>query len=322
MGRQVWRRIRPVAGVAILAVLVWRIGTGPVWHGLGSIDAPALLAALALTAVTTVASALRWRAVSHALGVKLALPQAVAAYYRSQLLNSTLPGGVVGDVHRAVRHGRASADLGRGARSVVWERCAGQVVQVVIAGVVLLSWPSPFRHVAAITVAIAAVVVAVLVAVVFAFPGGRRRSRLAGAIRTARSEIRALLRQDCWPTLVGTSVVVVAGHAAVFLVAAHTADTGASTARLLPVAMLVLLASSVPLNVGGWGPREGVAAWAFATVGFGAAAGLATATVFGILSVVATLPGAAVLAAGALSRKRIEATPEAQPRERESVTHG
>ena len=45
--------------------------------------------------------------------------------------------------------------------------------------------------------------------------------------------------------------------------------------------MLVLLAMVVPLNVGGWGPREGVAAWAFAAAGWGAAQGVAAATAYG-----------------------------------------
>ena len=56
------------------------------------------------------------------LGVELSLPAAVAAYYRSMFLNVTLPGGVLGDVHRAVSHGRDVSDVGRAVRSVVWER--------------------------------------------------------------------------------------------------------------------------------------------------------------------------------------------------------
>ena len=32
---------------------------------------------------------------------------------------------------------------------------------------------------------------------------------------------------------------------------------------LLPLTMIVLLAMGVPTNIAGWGPREGVAAWAF-----------------------------------------------------------
>ena len=69
--------------------------------------------------------------------------------------------------------------------------------------------------------------------------------------------------------------MVVAGHVATFLIAARTAGSTASPAQLVPLALLVLLAMAVPANVGGWGPREGVAAWAFGAAGLGAAAGVA-----------------------------------------------
>jgi glycosyltransferase 2 family protein len=66
--------------------------------------------------------------------------------------------------------------------------------------------------------------------------------------------------------------------------------------------MLVLLAMVVPLHVGGWGPREGVAAWTFAAAGLGAAQGVATATAYGVMGLVATMPGALVLAGDRIRR--------------------
>ena len=85
-----------------------------------------------------------------------------------------------------------------------------------------------------------------------------------------------------WPASRSPPSVVVAGHAATFLIAARTAGASASTARMLPLALLVLLAMGVPTNIAGWGPREGVAAWAFAAAGLGAAQGVATAVVYGV----------------------------------------
>ena len=58
-------------------------------------------------------------------------------------------------------------------------------------------------------------------------------------------------------------------------------------------------AAALP-NVGGWGPREGVTAWAFAAAGLGASLGVATAVVYGVMVLVASLPGAAVLVAAEL----------------------
>ena len=59
---------------------------------------------------------------------------------------------------------------------------------------------------------------------------------------------------------------------------------------------MVLVAAAVPLNVAGWGPREGAAAWAFAAAGLGAAAGASVAVAYGVLALLATLPGAVLLA--------------------------
>ena len=247
------RWLRVLGGAAILAVVVWRVGPQPFADAVRSAGPVALLAALVITAVTTVACAWRWRALAHRLGTEVPLREAVAAYYRSQFLNATLPGGVVGDVHRAVRHG---------AVPVVADRGTGQLVQVVAAGAVLLLEPAPWAS-------------ALLAAVV----------------------VVALVR---WPAVVATSLVAAAGHVVVFLVAADAAGTSASLAELLPLALLVMLAAAIPLNVAGWGPREGVAAWAFAAAGLGAAQGATVAVLYGVLALVATLPGAVLLTRGAV----------------------
>ena len=58
------------------------------------------------------------------------------------------------------------------------------------------------------------------------------------------------------------------------------------------------------MNIAGWGPREGVAAWVFGAAGLGADAGLSTAVVYGVLVVVASLPGAGVILVGHVRRHR------------------
>ena len=155
---------RAVAAV-VLAVVIWRLGTGPFLAGLKAIDGRAVLAAAAVVLLTTVCSAWRWTIVARGLGVRLSLPAAVAAYYRALFLNLTLPGGVAGDVHRGVSHGREVRDVGRALRAVVWERAAGQVVQAVMTISVLLMLPSPVRSSmpfvagAVVTIALAVVLV-------------------------------------------------------------------------------------------------------------------------------------------------------------------
>ncbi|MEU7874115.1 lysylphosphatidylglycerol synthase transmembrane domain-containing protein [Dactylosporangium sp. NPDC049140] len=290
-----WGLVRTVGGLAVLALLVWRVGSGPFVAGLRMIDVWSVAAAVGVGAATIVACAWRWRLVALGLGMHLPLRTAVAELYRAVLINSTLPGGVLGDVDRAVGHGRADGDVGRGIRAVVWERTAGQAVQLTLAVALLWALPSPVRP---FVPRIAAVVAGVtLLAAVLALVAGRRGPQWwRRAVHTARADVReVLLARRIWPGVVLCSAVAVAGHLVTFLVAARTAGLHAPAAQLLPLTLLALLAMGVPANIGGFGPREGVAAWAFAAAGLTAAQGVATATAYGVLVLVSSLPGVAVL---------------------------
>jgi glycosyltransferase 2 family protein len=281
---------------ATLAVLVWQLGTGPFLDGVRTVDGGALAAASSLAVVTTVCCAWRWRIVARGLGVELPFSAAVAAYYRSLFLNVTLPGGVAGDVHRGISHGRDASDIGRGLRAVAWERSAGQVVQVVITVAVLLVVASPVRSVMPL-VALALIAATAGVALAARVRPAAGRSRWARLRSAAARDLRgALLARRAWPAIALASALVVAGHAATFLIAARSAGVTAPLSQMLPLALLVMQAAALP-NVGGWGPREGVAAWAFAAAGLGPSLGVATAVAYGVMVFVASLPGAVVLVA-------------------------
>lgn len=248
------RVLRVAGGLLVLGLLVWQLGTGPFLDGLRATTPWAVLVALVVTAGTTWCAAMRWSLVSARFGERLPIRTAYVAYYRSQLINSTVPGGVVGDVHRAVRHGW---------RGVLWERGLGQLVQLALVGTVLL--PGAWRWAGLAVLGVAAVV--------------------GGAVLVL-------------------SALAVAGHLVVFLVAAESVGVTLTPLQLLPVGALVLLGAAIPLNVAGWGPREGVAAWAFTAFGSTAAMGLTVSVTFGVLATVATLPGLLVLGPSIWGRRR------------------
>jgi uncharacterized membrane protein YbhN (UPF0104 family) len=292
-----------VGGAAILAVLVWRLGTGPFLDAVDSLDWRPLAAAGGITVLTTVASAWRWSLVARGLGVGVPLRTAVAAYYRSQFLNATLPGGVLGDVHRAVRHGRDVGDVAGSLRAVAWERSAGQIVQLCLTLVALVLLPSPMRSL--MPAVITGIAVIALSAILLRSTSAHGQTSIwARTTRTLAADLRnGLLARRSWPGVALSSVFVVLGHAGTFLIAARTAGCTASPLRLLPLGLVVLLAMGVPFNIAGWGPREGVAAWAFGLAGLSAGQGVATAVVYGVLVLCATLPGAVVLIAASLRRQ-------------------
>jgi hypothetical protein len=198
-----------------------------------------------------------------------------------------------------------------------------------MAMIVLLACPSPVRSYmpAATAVAVAAGLGAVLLARALPHSGLLSRilphgglTRLSRALRTSKADIRSgLLARRNWPGILLASVVVVSGHLATFVIAAHTAGATAPLTRLMPLTLLALLAMGLPVNVGGWGPREGVAAWAFGAAGLTVAQGVATAVVYGALVLVSSLPGACVLMVPRISRMwRMRRGPVAVERERRS----
>jgi uncharacterized membrane protein YbhN (UPF0104 family) len=223
----------------MLAAVIWRLGAGPFLDGVRALDGRALLAAAAIFLVTTVCCAWRWKIVARGLGVRLSLPAAVAAYYRCVFLNITLPGGLAGDVHRGVSHGRDVHDVGRGVRGVVWERTAGQVVQVALTISVLFVLPSPVRSSMPL---VASVLVASAVGVVLVdrVLTGRGRSRWERARKAVVADVRGgLLHRKALLAVALTSTLAVLGYA---VVPGRRADGRRHrvTLTLLPLAARVL----------------------------------------------------------------------------------
>ncbi|HVE99287.1 MAG TPA: lysylphosphatidylglycerol synthase transmembrane domain-containing protein [Mycobacteriales bacterium] len=300
--RRLWPCLRVLVGVGILVALVARLGTGAVVDGLRAIGPGSVLAALGIGLLTTVFSAWRWCLVARGLGLRLPLTAAVADCYRALFLNSVLPAGVLGDVHRAVSHGRQAGDVGRGVCAVVIERFAGLVVLIVVGVGVLLAQPTllaaavddliPGRGATVGMLAVLAAVIALGAAAL----RGARASTIRYAMRTGLADTRTgVLSLGTWPGVVLLSVAALAGYLALFVVAARAAGSQATLGELLPLLVLALFAMGLPLNIGGWGPREAVTAVAFGAVGFGATQGLTVAVVYGLLSLIGCLPGVGVL---------------------------
>jgi len=306
--------LRLAAGGIVLWFLGQQVGAAPFEDGLRAVTWQAVLAAVTLTVLTTVCSAWRWRVVARALGADIDLSRATGAYYRSLFLNSVLPGGILGDVHRAVTQGRRAGDVSQGVRAVAWERLCGQVIQAVVTVVVLLTLPSPVRP--ALPYVLAGIVgVAGCAALVVGGAARRGRSRPARAARAIAADLRrGLLVPSVWPQLTLASLLIVAGHTATFVIAARVAGCTAPLGELIALLMVVQIAAGIPLSVGGWGPREGIAAWAFAAAGLGAANGVTVATLYAVLMLAAVAPGAGLLLRDAVRRRRGRGHP-GEPRE-------
>ncbi|GAA0210989.1 lysylphosphatidylglycerol synthase transmembrane domain-containing protein [Saccharothrix mutabilis subsp. mutabilis] len=282
--------VRVGLAVVVLGALGAKVGAGAFLDGVRAVEWWSVGAALLIGAVTTLFSALRWCEVARGMGLAIEVRTAVGDYYRGLFLNAVLPAGVLGDVHRAVEHGRKAGDVKRGLRAVVVERVAGQVVLVVSAVAALALWPVDVPGMPDQPVLVAGVVAGIVA---------------LGLWRRAREVLSA--------RVVGFSLATTAGHVTLFLVAARTAGVSAPLDELVPLALSALVVMAIPVNVGGFGPREAFLAVAFGATGLGAALGVTTAVVYGVLAFAAGLPGVVPL----LQRRQVPR--EAADQRREQV---
>jgi uncharacterized membrane protein YbhN (UPF0104 family) len=276
------RVILRICVAAALLGLVWKTADGPAavsrlwgadWHWL-------LAAALAVN-VQTILSAWRWRVTAGALGQRIGAAQAVGEYYMSQLINQTVPGGVLGDAARAVR-ARHSADIIRSGQAVVIERFAGQLAMAVVL-VPALVWAG--RGLWALWfVAVGAVLLLAL----------RGVPRLRG------------LQKPLWQALFGPRVRHVQSALGLAIVACNLAAFGFCTraigvslplTAILTLVPLILTAMLVPFSIAGWGWREGAAAALFPLAGAASEAGVAASAAFGAVLLASALPGLVWIAA-------------------------
>lgn len=272
-----WQWVRTAIGAVLLVAVVGFVGTDAALAGVRAIDVRVLIAGIAIVALSTACAAWRWTVITRGVGLRLSYGDALLAYYRSQLLNATLPAGVLGDVERAVRLARDQGDAAGASATVVVERVIGQSVQLMVAALVVAVWGADSGLPQSIVVTLVAGSVAF--AAVALVIGGATLAR-----RNQRFPARAAV------AVTFASAIAAAGYAALFLLAARVAGVE-HLEQIIPLAFVVIVGSAIPVSLAGWGPREGVAAWVFASAGLGAELGLSVSVTYGVLSLVAAAPG-------------------------------
>jgi uncharacterized membrane protein YbhN (UPF0104 family) len=268
--------LRIVVPLAILAILAHQFGSDAFRPALEVLAPVPIMAAVALGFVAMAAQAARWRLLMASAGLAITQREATVEYYRACALNAVLPGGVAGDVLRAWRQRTGAAQGWRPvAMAVIADRAIGLCVLMSMAAVVLVA-DEP--GVAAILTGVA------VVSFLIARPSLRRLSRVHRA------------------AVAGWSVIALAAFLGMAMVAADAIGVSAGPRIILTLGLANLAGMAIPLNLGGWGPREAAGAIAATLVGAPAEVGLAVAAGYGLLSTISVLPG--FLALGHLPQAR------------------
>lgn len=294
----IMKTLRLLVTLALLALL-WRAVDGPAAMDLvlGADPAWLLAAVLALNAQTAL-SAMRWRLTARGLGQSITLGRAIREYYLSQIVNQSLPGGVLGDAGRAVR-ARHEAGLKRAGQAVVFERLAGQLALFGVTGAaVLMVWIGPggttlpdwVLRLVALTGG------ALLVAGVILWVIGRSTHVWGRHVREWFAAFAvSVLAPAVLPRQIILSLATTALNLLAFAICARATGTTLPLTAIMIIVPLILLTMLIPISVSGWGLREGAAAALFPVIGASATEGFAASFAFGLMFLVSVLPGAVFL---------------------------
>jgi uncharacterized protein (TIRG00374 family) len=270
--------------------------------------------AVALVLLALVVGAWRWRALLHRAGVPLGLSRLARIYAVSTFSATFLPSTAGGDVSRALLVARRGPELRRAVVSIFVDRIGG------LAGLVVLAWvafalapervPDDARALLIwSTVALTAASVVACVAMLRGTHLLRRLvpRRLAATAQDVRGVLSGYARDSrLLATWLGLSIAYQALIAFQLVVLARAIDVELSFATAAVALALVTLITLIPISIGGFGVREG----SYVVLLGGVSIAASDATLISLLSaatlLVASLPGAWMIARG-----NVGAIPEA-----------
>ncbi|MEM7443444.1 MAG: lysylphosphatidylglycerol synthase transmembrane domain-containing protein [Pseudomonadota bacterium] len=259
-----------------------------------------VILAVALSVPQIIISAQRWRFTAARLGAQLGAKDSIAEYYVSTFVNQVVPGGVTGDVLRAWRHVRRTPEhgvpWGRIARAVFFERAAGQVVLLIVMAAGIATWPAAIGTAPPSWLVPAIGILGGVTILVIAIGRVVHRLRSKGGEtavgRFVADAKAALLSPRVLPAQLGMSSLIVASYLITYWCCGKALGTDIPIITVITVVPAVLMAMLLPVSIAGWGLREMAAAALWPLAGMSAADGIAIATLYGLVVLAGSLPGA------------------------------
>jgi uncharacterized membrane protein YbhN (UPF0104 family) len=266
-------------------------------HSLAGFSMLVILAGFVLHVSSYLAGAVRWWYLFCYLAGPVRFRQVLPSYFLGVFFNNFLPSAYGGDLARSARLYVSGMSGNALVGSAVMDRLLGLAAVIAIGGLALfLADVGPFSHLAWAVFTGGALAV-VLVAALIALPGwsgaldsryGRRWPRLSALLSV-------FLRYGKAPKLVLKAFLLSVLNqllvVAVFILLAREAELAVSASRLVTLLMLVFLVASLPVSLGGLGPREGALLALLLPFGVEASAVLAVSVAYLVVLWASALPG-------------------------------
>jgi uncharacterized membrane protein YbhN (UPF0104 family) len=252
----VWFLVRKIAGVALTDVL-------PPWD---RISLPFLGLAVALTAVSVVLAAARWKQVLVAMDSPApSFGRLVSHYFAGQFVSNVLPTTIGGDVLRAARLGADTGDRADSFASLIIERLTGWLVLplLTLSGLALSPEVRGSGHPAVVALLVALGTLTALFLILFAadhprvggrFAGREGWTRFLGAVHLGVARVRRHL--PAAGGVVGAGIVYQLVLVGAAVAAARALDIDVPLPAMVAILPVVFMAQVLPIGISGVGVRE------------------------------------------------------------------
>ncbi|MCR4378466.1 MAG: flippase-like domain-containing protein [Rhodospirillales bacterium] len=291
--------VKFVISVGLIWYLLHNIDLGSAWKRMLGADAVDLTVAGLVIFVQLIISVFRWHAVIIAIQAILPYWQTFRLYLIGLFFNQILPSSVGGDAIRIYKSYRAGLTISAAAHSVILERVAtvlGLLILVAAAAPffqnqanqINTSWMLSFS----IMMLLGGIGGVVLIMCLDRAPYRFRSWKLVRVLSNLAADTR---RTFLSPThtyqVLGWGIVGhVTGSVAVYFIA-KSIELNVSVLDCLVLMPPVMLVTTLPISIAGWGVREGAMVAAFALVGVPAHDALVLSILFGMMAVLFAIPG-------------------------------
>ena len=289
--------LKGVITLGLIAVITSNVDVKAVSERLLVADPAWVAAALALFAAQLVLSALRWQRICDRLGLAIKAGAAVRLVFIGHFFSQALPTAVGGDVVRAWLTTRETGAVGRSISSILCDRAIAFGVLLVIASAGQLLLAGELRHTAlgALRMVLWLATAGALLTLVFGADLARPIARLRGgaAIRRLLVDARTVLGPP-WSLAFSISALSLAVQLSLITAAYCLARSLALPLDFVGCLVMIppiLVATFVPVSIGGWGVREGAMVIGLGMIGVASEGALALSILFGLGNLVVSLPG-------------------------------
>ncbi|WP_172838782.1 lysylphosphatidylglycerol synthase transmembrane domain-containing protein [Solemya velesiana gill symbiont] len=288
--------MKAVVSVATLYIVSHSIDWEDVGNMLKGAHYSLMLFALILFWSAQIISALRYKYIARVLGGSIDLPISLRAHFIGLWFNQVMPTSLGGDV---VKMALLRKQLGWSVsiRSAILDRLSGLLFLLLVTAIVLPLYANLFSSNIELVYALGVMALGGMLVIVIG-------SWLAHCIISSTSLNPFFYNfikifSDVWSFKKGgylweqtwTSSIVHFNGIITYMLLGLAIGVDADFVTFLLVVPIIILIALIPVSFAGWGLREAGAVWLFGIVGISNESALAMSISFGLLLVVAGLPG-------------------------------